>query len=158
MKSSEITNRKAEQLGMNPGTASVRLVRDMLFKLMADSDLDTCNICREKLTRDTFSLGHNKPWLDSGDAIDLFFDLSNVSFRHKNCNSGASRNPSEMPNPIQRPVGCDSEDSLLPQEDIDYIRRSFTSGSRDLGARALGRKFNVSHVTILDIVNMRSYF
>lgn len=82
--------RKKSQLGMNPSTASNRLVKDVLFKLAKDAG-HTCFQCKGELTRDTFSIEHKVPWLDSEDPIGLFFDLDNIAFSHLGCNVGARR-------------------------------------------------------------------
>ena len=43
------------------------------------------------MDRETFSIEHKTPWLDSGDPIGLYFDLDNISFSHLSCNCRASR-------------------------------------------------------------------
>ena len=82
--------KKAEQLGMNPSTASGRLLKDLLFKFAIDAG-HVCYQCGEELTRDTFSIEHIEPWLDSEDPKGLFFDLSNIAFSHLKCNVSAGR-------------------------------------------------------------------
>ena len=82
--------KKAKQLGMNPSTASNRLVKDLLFRFGAES-LD-CYRCGEELERENFSIDHKVPWLDSDDPLGLYFDLENVTFSHKDCNRAAARN------------------------------------------------------------------
>jgi len=84
--------KKAQQLGMNPSTASGRLVKDLLFKFVIDSG-HKCHRCGDDLTRDTFSIEHIKEWLDSDNPVGLYFDLSNIAFSHKTCNYAAKRTP-----------------------------------------------------------------
>lgn len=81
--------KKQNQLGMNPSTASNRLVKDLLFKYVIVSH-PNCYRCGEPLTRDTFSIEHKTPWLDSENPLELFFDLDNIAFSHQACNSAAS--------------------------------------------------------------------
>ena len=50
-------NKKAEQLGMNPSTASHRLVKDILYKLIQEKG-ELCYRCNNPMTRDTFSIEH----------------------------------------------------------------------------------------------------
>ena len=82
--------KKQLQLGLNPGTASHRLVKDLLFKFVVDAG-HTCFRCGLILTRDDFSIEHKEPWLDSAEPAVKFFDLSNIAFSHKVCNYGAAR-------------------------------------------------------------------
>lgn len=83
--------KKTEQLGMNPSTASGRLVKDLLFS-MAKELGHKCFQCGGELCRETFSVEHKQPWLDSDDPVKLYFDLTNIAFSHKSCNFGAARN------------------------------------------------------------------
>ena len=57
---------------MNPSTASHRLVKDILYKLIQEKG-ELCYRCNNPMTRDTFSIEHKTAWLDSGDALNLFF-------------------------------------------------------------------------------------
>lgn len=82
--------KKQHQLGMNPSTASGRLVKDLLFSFVKDTP---CFHCGGSLTRETFSIEHKTPWLDSEDPAGLFFDLDNISFSHHACNVSAARRP-----------------------------------------------------------------
>lgn len=84
-------SKKQKQLGMNPSTASHRLVKDILWKFIATSDMDRCFQCGGKMTRENFSIEHMEAWLDSEDPVSLYFDLNNISFSHHACNVGASR-------------------------------------------------------------------
>lgn len=81
--------KKAQQLGMNPSTAQQRLVKDLLWEHVASHT--PCHRCGGDMSRDTFSIEHLVPWLDSEDPVGLFFDLENVGFSHLACNVGASR-------------------------------------------------------------------
>ena len=77
---------KKEQLGMDTGTASHKLLKDILWKLIQDTNQTKCFVCNEEMTRNTFSIEHKISWKDSVAPKDLFFDLSNISFSHKICN------------------------------------------------------------------------
>lgn len=83
-------DKKKTQLGMNPSTASHRLVKDILFKFVQEAG-HTCHQCAGELTRDTFSVEHKEPWLDSADPQGLYFNLDNIAFSHLSCNSKAAR-------------------------------------------------------------------
>jgi len=85
-------DKKAQQLGMNPSTASGRLVKDILFNLI-DKHGEVCYHCGESMNRDDFSIEHIKPWLDSEAPKELFFDMDNIAFSHLKCNIKAGRRP-----------------------------------------------------------------
>ena len=83
--------KKQNQLGMNPSTASHRLVKDTLWRLVIMSGLNSCYRCSKPMTRDTFSIEHKVAWLDSDDPLGLYFDQQNISFSHLRCNIKDSR-------------------------------------------------------------------
>lgn len=89
-------NKKNEQLGMNAGTAQHRLVKDTLFKLAVEAGY-MCFRCGLPLVRETFTLEHKEPWLDSENPKDTFFDQNNVAFSHAYCNFSAGRKPNKYP-------------------------------------------------------------
>ena len=91
---STIKAKRHDQLGMNASTASSRLVKDLLFMFLI-KDGHTCFQCGEELTRETFSIEHKEPWLDSEDPKKVFFDLNNIAFSHHSCNSSAGRQPNK---------------------------------------------------------------
>jgi hypothetical protein len=86
-----MSDKKKEQLGMNPSTASGRLVKDVLWSLIVQTKQDVCCKCKQSMTRETFSIEHVKPWLDSNDPVGLYFDLDNISFSHLSCNISDAR-------------------------------------------------------------------
>lgn len=79
------------QLGMNYGTASNRLVKDILFSLIVETKKDICFQCGEKILRSDLSIEHKMPWLDTENPTEVFFDLNNIAFSHLSCNSAAAR-------------------------------------------------------------------
>ena len=83
-------SKKTLQLGMNPSTASGRLVKDLLFNFIELSG-NICYRCGKPMTRDTFSIEHKKAWLDSDDPVKLYFDIENITYSHISCNSSAAR-------------------------------------------------------------------
>lgn len=78
--------KKQQQLGMNPSTAANRLVKDTLWRLVVQAELNVCHRCSEPMTRETFSIEHKEAWLDSADPVALYFDQENISFSHLRCN------------------------------------------------------------------------
>lgn len=83
-------SKKRNQLGMNPSTASSRLVKDILFNFIDQQGIN-CYHCNSPMTREDFSIEHKTPWLDSENPKELYFDLDNISFSHLLCNTGAAR-------------------------------------------------------------------
>ena len=82
---------KKAQLGMDPGTASYRLVKDLLWNYIVKNEENLCYHCNQELERSNFSIEHKVPWLHSEDPLGLFFDLDNISYSHQSCNSSAGR-------------------------------------------------------------------
>lgn len=85
-----------EQLGMDVGTAQNRLTKMLLFKYgVGDSP---CYKCGEHIDQwEEMSIDHITPWRNEVTAIELFFDLDNISFTHKSCNKKDRRNRIEGP-------------------------------------------------------------
>lgn len=88
-----MSDKKKQQLGMNPSTAQNRLIKDILWSLILQTNQHVCCKCNKEMTRETFSIEHVKPWLDSEEPIELFFDLNNISFSHLSCNISDARKP-----------------------------------------------------------------
>lgn len=84
-------SKKHSLLGMNPSTASHRLVKDLLWKMITESKQDICFHCGKMMTRETFSIEHKKPWMSSENPLQTYFDLENISFSHLSCNVTAGR-------------------------------------------------------------------
>lgn len=82
---------KEEQLGMNPSTARAKLHKALLWKYIEKSGEDHCCKCGEKMTLDDYSIEHVTPWLHDDNAVDLFFNLDNISFSHLKCNISSAR-------------------------------------------------------------------
>ena len=86
-----VMDKKHRQLGMNPSTASYRLVKDTLFRLAIEAG-HNCYRCGTALTRETFSVEHKVPWLNSPDPKVAYFDQTNIAFSHLVCNVVAANN------------------------------------------------------------------
>lgn len=86
-----MSDKKKMQLGMNPSTASGRLVKDLLWNFVETTGQSACCKCGEPMSRDTFSIEHVTPWLDSEDPVGLYFDIENISYSHLKCNISDAR-------------------------------------------------------------------
>lgn len=90
--------KKSDQLGMSYGSASHRLRKIILFKLLQDAGLDVCFQCGKRILKiEELSIEHKIPWLDSEDPVALFFDLGNIAFSHLKCNTANRRS-----NPVNK--------------------------------------------------------
>lgn len=102
-------NKKTAQLGMPIGTASNRLRKSIIFKLLKDSGKNYCFQCSAEIENEKdLSIEHKIPYLDSDNPIDLFFDLDNIAFSHLSCNIGAARQTKTLAHPSQQAYkyGC----------------------------------------------------
>lgn len=89
-------SKKSEQLGMNPGTASSRLKKELLWQYIIKAGDNKCFRCGKDIMEiGELSIEHKLPWLDSEDPIGRFFDLYNIAFSHLKCNVGAARHPNK---------------------------------------------------------------
>ena len=87
-----IKQEKTKQLGMDPGTASNRLKKTLLFEFAKRLDMHWCFQCGAEIEDcDKFTVEHKTPWLHSEDPKGLFFDIDNIAFSHKSCNYRAAR-------------------------------------------------------------------
>lgn len=53
--------------------------------------------------------------------------------------------------------GIDNVSSKLTYDDVIYIRTHYIPNDSQYGTRALGRKFNVNHETIRDVIHNNTY-
>ena len=84
----EMSDKKREQLGMNPATAASQLRKMILFDFVKRLGLDKCYRCGTKIEKkENLSIEHKKAWLDSENPAGLFFDLNNIAFSHLRCNN-----------------------------------------------------------------------
>ena len=95
----------------------------------------------------------NKPILNHSDGNKLNDSISNLEWMTHSENIkhafdiGLSSNK----------TGIDSLNFKLKQHEVDYIIKNYKPRDRKLGARALGRKFNVSKDTILRVIKKIKY-
>lgn len=125
-------DKKSSQLGMNVSTASGRLVKDILWSLIKETNRDICCKCGKAMKRDDFSIEHLTPWLHSENPLALFFDLNNISFSHRKCNSSDRRvtNRALCGTPSKYRSGCRCEDCTKASR--DYKRSKYSSSKRRL--------------------------
>lgn len=126
--------KKKKQLGMDPGTASHRLKKSILFDFAKKLDLNWCYQCGAEITDiDKFTLEHKVPWLDSEDPVDLFFNLDNIAFSHAKCNYSASRARPGKPCPSLTAYrnGCRCDGCKKKKADYNREKRKFKEKSNE---------------------------
>lgn len=75
-------------LGECSGIARHRLNRIIFLHLVKCLGRDTCYRCLQPIENYTeISVDHKIPWLGEENASELFFDLDNIAFSHRKCNS-----------------------------------------------------------------------
>jgi hypothetical protein len=85
-------NIKLIQLGIPIGTAQNRLKKMLMFSMAIELKRNFCFRCAsEILTVEELSIEHKIPWLHSKNPTEVFFDLRNIAFSHRDCNSGSRR-------------------------------------------------------------------
>lgn len=84
--------RRSEQLGMSYSKALARLKKLLIFHLIQKCSMDHCFRCGDPIEHvDDMSTDHKQPWMHSGKANELFFDMDNIAFSHTKCNIASSR-------------------------------------------------------------------
>jgi len=82
----------SRQLGMSHGAARNLLVNELMYNMIKDLGKNTCFRCREMISSpDDLSIDHIEPWEGAEDARKKFFDLDNIAFSHRSCNSSYGR-------------------------------------------------------------------
>lgn len=87
----KLETKAEQQLGIKPRTARHQLNRDITYHLLLETGRNYCLRCSTPLTKDNWSVEHVKDWLDSENPIDTFFDIKNIAFVCKICNSTYNR-------------------------------------------------------------------
>ena len=88
MATKEERKREAEQLGCSKTSGTYRIMRGLLFEFADALDIAHCVRCECPIESvDDMSIEHIEDWHDKPNAKELFFDLGNLAFSHKHCNS-----------------------------------------------------------------------
>ncbi len=96
-----------KELGESFSSAYHRLVKDLLYDFVSKSGIK-CHQCGGEMTREDFSIEHKTPWKGSDDPKDLFFNIENISYSHRVCNTRAKRpqKRKDCPSLMQYKRGC----------------------------------------------------
>lgn len=142
--------RRAEQLGMPYGTASNRLRKQIMFKYVVLVGDNFCYKCGAEIeTVDELSVEHKLPWENRNS--DLFWDLDNIAFSHRECNTPNKRNTWHRAIDEYGNYRCSGCKEFLPKTDFatapssnhginsrckKCVREAKRERSRPLGGRA----------------------
>ena len=92
------SERIAQQLGMSHGAATNKLRKNILFSFAQRLNEDICFKCGEKIESvNDLSIEHKLPWENR--SVELFWDLSNITFSHSVCNRPHIYRAPEIINP-----------------------------------------------------------
>ena len=125
-------------LGVSHGTAAHHLGRAIMFRLVQQTKQDVCYRCKKTIKRiEEFSIEHKEPWQHADNPKDTFFDLDNIAFSHKVCNSrhGSSVIRNRKPNPNYH-LGRQTVAKLTKEQasEIKQLLREGTMSNRKIGA------------------------
>lgn len=136
-------SKKSEQLGMPFGTASAKLRKSILFRLLEETGKNICFQCGRKIESEAeLSIEHKIPWLDSDNPVNLFFNLDNIALSHLTCNVSAARKSQEAKRAshIKRVLEGKHPNTKLNVENILEIKEALKIYSR----KEVCRMFNLS--------------
>lgn len=109
------------QLKEDQRTASHKLNRLILISLLRETGRHTCCRCGEELNESTFSIDHMEHWLHSDDPRGKYFNIKNIDFSCKPCNSSytrAKRGTAAYDERLQRITGWSARNPLLHRDEI----------------------------------------
>lgn len=114
--------KKSEKLGINYSTASAKLRKQILFKLVQQCNLDECFKCKTKIENlEELSIEHKLNWYVNG--VEYFWDLDNIAFSHLKCNRpdfpSCGRGHKRRIEPPEGKAWCSTHKDFLPRENFD---------------------------------------
>jgi hypothetical protein len=121
--------KKDATLGMSHGTATNRLRKQIMFRLLQRLNENFCFRCGcEIQSVDDLSIEHKQPW--EGISADLFWDEENIAFSHLRCNRPdrpSGRNANAKIPPIEGVCWCVPGDHFAPVDNF-YKNESRPTG------------------------------
>jgi hypothetical protein len=140
-----MNEKKFELLGEPIGTATAKLRKSVLFKLVQILELDVCFQCGEKIEDVAdLSIEHKVPWQSAENPRESFYDLDNISFSHIRCNIVAANR--RVIHPTQR--GELHHGSKLSNDTVRNIKKDLELGCRGVDLVA---KYNINKRVISNI-------
>lgn len=145
---------KSKILGMPYGTASNRLRKMLLFKLVKEAGLNICYQCGEPIeTPEELSIEHKKAWLNSDKPIDTFFDLDNIAFSHLSCNIRVHDSASMIKTIRGKAEKGEYSNCILAMKDAENIREL----SKTMKGVEIAKMYGVSKHTIYRILRRATF-
>lgn len=142
---------KFDLLGEPYGTASAKLKKAILFKLVQILELNICFQCGKKIESvDDLSVEHKAPWQSAKDPRSTFYDLDNIAFSHLDCNSKAANR--KVPRPNNR--GERNGGAKLTKNAVQEIRTRLSSGETSY---KIAKELGMEKRSIYDIENRLSW-
>jgi hypothetical protein len=141
---------KNDLLGMPHGTASHQLRKKIMFNMAQRLGEDICFRCGKKIENiDYFSVEHKIPWQSAENPKETFFDLTNITFSHLNCNCGAGEK--KIPHPNGK--GENHPMSKLTQKKVEEIRDRLKNRTEfnEISLDELAKEYNISQTQIRNI-------
>ena len=69
-----------------------RSCMQLLFRFIKELKLNKCYRCEKEICKVAeFSIDHKNSWLASTNPKEAFFDMENIAFSHRSCNSAAKK-------------------------------------------------------------------
>lgn len=95
MNSRKHASKRQNILGESFGAATCKLRKAIMFDLAQKLNLTVCFRCGKEIQLKDFSIEHKIAWMNSENPIDMFYDLDNIAFSHRSCNSRAASRPTK---------------------------------------------------------------
>ena len=82
-----------EHLGVKAGKALGVLKKAIMFSLVIETGRNICYRCGEEIINtNEFSIEHIENWILSNNPKDRFYNLKNIAFSHRKCNTTYAKN------------------------------------------------------------------
>jgi hypothetical protein len=139
--------RMSEMLGQPYTSAMYNLRAIILFELVKETRQNICFQCGKAIeSKDDLSVEHKTPWMTAENKRECFFDLNNIAFSHRKCNSAAGR---KLEN-LQYGPGEKNSLSKLTAEQVREMRAIYKQG--DISYAELARKYDVNAAHVSRII------
>jgi hypothetical protein len=138
-------------LGEPFGTATNKLRKSILFKLVKELNLDICFRCEKRIEDiNNFSIEHKIAWQSSKNPVEMFYDLDNIAFSHLDCNCKARNTRAPRPGN----AGEKSSSAKLTRIQVEEIRKKLNQGYSLI---TLSKEYSVDERNIAQIRDRKTW-